>query len=217
MTSTPPENDNRWGDKKRYSWNEHQLSGDAALNAAVCLNRLLRGVMSLFDYAVHPENIHTSRWKRAAIHIFFSGLKLKINPAREIQTAQFTGQSTQTCTLRFYITRPSGKMFPSHTFLSYCFALCCFLHIFRAEGCRHPSLSPPHLSLSLSPSHAALFLASPTRSVAHTVILTPRSPTPPLSRSLALSHTHYLSLSFALRMSVWIKVVVDEARLRQAG
>ena len=52
------------------------------------------------------------------------------------------------------------------------------------------SVSSSSLSLSLSPSHAALFLASPARSVAHTVILTPRSPTPPLSRSLTHTHTH---------------------------
>ena len=75
---------------------------------------------------------------------------------------------------------------------------CFFLHIFQAEGCRHPSLSPPHPPLSLSPSHAALFLASLARSVAHTVILTPRSPTPPLSHSHAHTHTHTHTLCFVI-------------------
>ena len=126
--------------------------------------------------------------------LFFSGQKLKINSAREIPTARFTGQSTQTCTLSFYITRPSGKNVPISYFSLLLFCSLVFFFIFSRQRVADIHLCLLLIPPSLSFTCCTVFsLARPLcgshcyshSSLAHSTSLS-------LSRTHTHTHTHSL-------------------------
>ncbi len=164
-------------------------------------------IHDIFIYLCNPSteySHYTRRWKLTVIHIFRFHLEfwqkldrilLRERDCFRLHAARFAAQNTHThththsnmhtlmYTQSFYITRPSGKMFPSLTFSLIVFLSVVFFIFFGQRAADIHLCLTPHLLLSLSfLCHTVFSLACPlcaSHCYSHS-----------LAHSASLSHTH---------------------------